>query len=116
MYRAGPTAPASNSARALRSAGWKRWLKPTVTTTAAGRQPRPVVPDGAEQPAGDAVAVRRGEEHGQVGPPPQRGAPTVALGQRPGVEVGPHPLRPGGQHLLEQPGVQRAGGEGVDVD
>src|SRR4029077_13689296 len=46
---------------------------------AALRQPLPIVPDRAQEPAGDAVALRRGQEYGQRRTLFQRRAPLVPL-------------------------------------
>lgn len=80
------------------------------------RQFAPRVPGGADQLPGDAVALARGEEHGKTGSEIERRASALALLERALVERRAYTLRPGFEHFVEQPRVQGARRDRVDVD
>ena len=79
-------------------------------------QPRPRIPDGAQQLSGDAVAGGRAEEDGELSAAAQRDAPRALLLERLAVEVLSDSLGPGREHLIEQACVERTGGDRVDVN
>ena len=76
----------------------------------------PRVPLRADELAGHAVALRAGEVDAQVRAEFERHAAVRGLLERTLVEIRADLVRPGGQDLVEQARVQRAGGDGVHID
>src|SRR5579883_23287 len=79
-------------------------------------QLRPVVPDSAEQPPANAVADVRSQERGQCRAFIEGSTALFTLLDRALVKCSPRTFRSRFQYLVEQPGVQWAGSDGIDIN